>query len=83
MNKRYEIVIKEHCVETVTAGREWKEGAGTEEDNGYGYTPEIEKKQSVTREIYKQNTDELVLTDVIIAINGLNRIDKFDDKEKS
>lgn len=69
-NKRYTITITEHGIEEVPAGREWKEGAGDEGENKYGYTPRIMKEKQVDREIYKQNSDTLHLKDVIKAVNG-------------
>lgn len=37
----------------------------------YGYTPEVETVQEETREVLKQEVDELDLKAVIRAINGL------------
>lgn len=68
--KRYKITIIEESVETVIAGKQWakqNDTAGVD----YAYTPEIEKQQAVTREIYTQNTDELDLIEVIKAVNGI------------
>lgn len=36
-----------------------------------GWSPEIEKTEEVTTEIYKQCVDELDLNKVIIAVNGI------------
>ena len=71
-NKRYTIVITEQCVETVWGGKEWEPGAGEEGEGGerqFGYSPEIRKKEVVTREIYKQDVNRLNLVEVIHAVN--------------
>ncbi len=67
---RYKITITEITVETEIEGREWAKVDGNP-DTRYDYTPEIEKRVKVIREIYCQNTDELDLKAVIKAINGL------------
>jgi len=74
MTKRYTITIVEHAVEDVITGKEWREGAGAVGEGGgqqHGYTPEIVKTQTVTRDIYMQNLDALNVTKVIEAVNGL------------
>ena len=71
---RYEITITEHVVETKTVGKEWERGADkVDEDHpsGWGYTPEIEKKVAVKREIFSQTTEDLNLVAVIKAVNGI------------
>jgi hypothetical protein len=37
----------------------------------YGYSPEVEKKVSVTREVLTQTVEELDVNKVIRAINGI------------
>ncbi len=74
MSKRYKIVITEFTQETKAAGREWEKGAepSTEEKpEGWGYSPEIEKKADIERQIFVQNTDDLDLVEVIKAVNGI------------
>ena len=68
-NKRYIIKIEEHAIETVVRGKEWKP-VNNIDGVDYAYTPEIEKQEKVTRQIYVQNTDNLDLTAVIKAVNG-------------
>jgi hypothetical protein len=43
----------------------------TRTEEVYGYTPEVETVQQESREVLKQEVDELDLKAVIIAINGL------------
>ena len=78
----YEIVITEMKDEIKLMGVEWACVTGNVED-GYQYTPEIEKTVSVKREIYKQNTEELDLLMVIAAINGLDVPSKVFIDERS
>lgn len=40
-------------------------------ENVHGYSPEIEKTVIEEREVFKQTVDELDLTTVVKAINGL------------
>lgn len=73
MNKRYEISITEIAQEETITGREWVRGGvdGKEnDDDEWGYTPQIAEVKAVTRQIYKQNVDELDLGAVIAAVNG-------------
>lgn len=73
----FEIIIRETKDVVKTVGRNW-EVIGQNEPAGekyaptsvYGYTPEIEKTVTETKEIYKQLVDELDLKNVIRAING-------------
>lgn len=71
MSKRYRIVIEETGIETVICGKQWKPVC---EGGEYAYTPEIEKKQDVTRVIYTQDTDSLDLIKVIKAVNGIDNV---------
>lgn len=68
--KRYKLVITEFTTETKICGKEWAK-KDDNPDTGYEYTPEIEKQVAVERTIYLQNTDDLDLSEVIKAVNGL------------
>ncbi len=69
---RYKITITEETQEKKIAGNNWEKGADPDNHNdGWGYTPEIEKTVDVKREVYSQNTDTLDLKAVIMAINSL------------
>jgi hypothetical protein len=69
--KRYKITITEIGVETQICGKNWAQGADPEKEDGWGYTPEIEKQVNVERKVFEQDTDDLNLVDVIKAVNGL------------
>jgi len=70
---RYVVKITEVVQEKRLQGSEWKQGADmdADPDEKWGYTPEIEKTVEVTREIFKQDVNELDLKLVIKAINGI------------
>lgn len=70
MSTRYIVTIIEKTVEVKVRGNTWEMGAGENPDE-YGYTPEIEKKVDVEREIFKQDIDLLNIVAVIKAVNGL------------
>lgn len=67
---RFEITIKEFSEEKQTRGNEWENGAG--DKGSYGYTPEIMKTVAVERVIYKQNVENINLTDVVKAVNMID-----------
>ena len=69
MDRRFEIVITEVCEERRVRGQEWKIGAGDTPEE-YGHTPEIEKMEQITREIFKQNLERHALVAVIMQYNG-------------
>jgi len=78
MDKRYTIKITEHSEENTLTLREYKQGVNiTDKDpEGWGYTQQVQQITMVEREVYKQNTESLDLTEVIKAVNGLitNRV---------
>lgn len=75
----YTIVIKQVRNMVKTTGKDWTvvgekavfSGSVGSTVREYGYTPEIEKRVAVEREVLKQEVDELDLPAVIRAINGL------------
>ncbi len=67
--RRYEITITEIGQERRVAGAEWKEGAGDRGPNHWGYTPEIEKVEPYSREIFRQQVADLDLWRVVQAVN--------------
>ena len=70
---KYKIVITEKGTEKKTRGQDWERGVGkeTDEDSGWGYTPEIVKSVSFERTIYTQEIDELDFIGVVCAINNI------------
>ena len=71
---RFTIKITETDTETTFCGGDWEKGAADstqERPDGYGYSPQIEKKEAITREVFSQNTDDLDLVAVIKAVNGI------------
>ena len=71
MKTRYKITIEEVREEVTTIAKEWKKGAGDGPED-FGYTPEVETKKTVRREVYMQNTESLDLVAVIKAINNID-----------
>lgn len=67
---RYLITITEIGQERRTIGRRWMLGAG-KTNAEYGYAPEVDTVAEYEREIYRQGVDELDLSTVILAVNGL------------
>lgn len=68
--KRFTVTVTEIGQEVRQVGKKWQRGAGESPDE-YGYAPEIETICDYEREVYRQNVDELDLTAVISAVNGL------------
>lgn len=71
MNKRYKITITEFADEETLTHREWLKGGDKPNESGYGYAPQVKQIESVEREAFSQNTDELDLIKVIKAVNGI------------
>jgi len=73
--KRYKIIITEFSNELVIRGKEWKIGVNpkTDSDEGYDYTPAIEKIVQRERTVFQQEIDTLDLGTVICAVNGIMR----------
>lgn len=83
----YKITIEETREVIATTGKEWavigekqveNDPRWREPDdpsvrviNEYGYTPEVEKKVTVTRTILLRELDDLDVSAVIAAVNGL------------
>ena len=72
-NKRYEITITEFVEEITLTKKEWRSDAAElgGRDDGYGYTPQVEQREMVERQIYQQNIDNLDFDEVIKAVNNL------------
>ena len=70
-NSRFTIEITETAIETGFTGREWVKGVDPENPEKGGYTPQVESKKKVSRVIYTQNLEDLDLTAVIKAVNGI------------
>lgn len=68
----YEIIIKKTVLTTTTAGKEWQPLEKNGDKTHYGYTPEIQKDQIVSTQIYTQIVEDLDLVAVISAVNGMN-----------
>lgn len=75
MTKRYTIKITETGQERRIIGKQWEQGAGkkSNDDDGWGYTPETETTRDYERCIYQQTVDDLALADVIAVVNGISR----------
>lgn len=70
----FEVIIKESKDIVKKAGKDWKivgeKSEGNIVTNIYDYTPEIEKTVVETREIYRQQCNELDIKAVIKTINN-------------
>jgi len=72
MNKRYKITIEERQYEETLTDRKWTANVDQEREDTYGYTPQVPQQKIVTREVYKQDVNELDLVKVIKAVNGID-----------
>lgn len=84
----YKITIEETKEVIATTGKEWavigdeeveREQSFMDSDESktrikpiYGYTPEVEKKVTVKREVFMQTVDEMDLRSVIEAVNEMS-----------
>ena len=71
--KRYKITIEEEQYEEALTSQQWLKGGSGQvsEDGEYGYTPQIKTQKKVNRTVFSQNLDDLNLTAVIKAVNGI------------
>jgi len=74
----YTVTITQTQVEETICGKKWtivkeepSEQLKSATHHVYGYTPEITKKKEVERQMFKQVVEELCITDVIAAVNGV------------
>jgi len=78
-SKKFEIKITEIGSEVRTGGKEWepiKQSTATDGSKGekeWGYTPEIQKTVTYTREIFKQTVDDLDMSAVVSVVNKINQ----------
>lgn len=72
MRTRYKITIEETAEEETVISKSWEQGADPENgEDGWGYAPETKTLKKITREVFSRNTDDLDITAVIKAVEGL------------
>ena len=72
--KEYKITIKELGTQVKTLPKSWERGAGKkdgDDDEGWGYTPEVETLKEYEVTIYEQTVHELDLSAVVSVVNKI------------